>query len=217
MAKNEKTRNIRVGESLAAKAEANAKKLHWSFNQFGQEAIRVICEMVDDPKARVVPEVVLMIDNAELIRSVQQAPLPTSIKSRISAILEAAAESAEKITASHVQPVKKYLLAFLAILLIPTALAEPAEKFFRMNCTADDGLLVNETIKMAAGLSEAKRNAGLKPSTYWMDLEPPCLLIGYSKLPVTSEIFSCKVIEAGTRSLGPKFGNKVAQVYQVTP
>ena len=106
MNKNEKTRNIRVPESLAAEAEANGKKIGWSFNRFGAEAIRVLCEMVADPSKRVVPECVQLIDRADENRR-NPAPLPTSIKSRISDLLEAAAQSAQKIADSASEKLKK--------------------------------------------------------------------------------------------------------------
>jgi hypothetical protein len=62
MARKETTRNVRVAETTATRAEAHADLLGWSFNRFGEKAIEILCDMIEHPEKRVLPDCVRMLD-----------------------------------------------------------------------------------------------------------------------------------------------------------
>jgi len=50
--------NARVGDRIAP----HAKALYWSSNQFAEKAIEAVCDMIDEPGSRSLPDFVTMLD-----------------------------------------------------------------------------------------------------------------------------------------------------------
>ena len=61
--------NARVGERIAA----HAKALHWSSNQFAEKAIEAVCDLVEKPDSRNLPDLVAMLD---ALRTTKKTPTP---------------------------------------------------------------------------------------------------------------------------------------------
>ncbi|XHR27848.1 MAG: toxin-antitoxin system HicB family antitoxin [Chthoniobacteraceae bacterium] len=61
--------NAKVGERIAA----HAKELQWSSNQFAEKAIEAVCDIIEKPESRNLPDFITMID---ALHAHQKAPVP---------------------------------------------------------------------------------------------------------------------------------------------
>ncbi|MDD5350289.1 MAG: hypothetical protein PHQ12_08780 [Chthoniobacteraceae bacterium] len=51
----------------------HAKALHWSSNQFAEKAIEAVCDLIEKPDSRNLPDFVAMLD---ALRANKKAPTP---------------------------------------------------------------------------------------------------------------------------------------------
>ncbi len=54
--------NLRIAAELGERLKPHAKALEWTPNHFAEHCVELICAMIESPEARVVPEIVAMID-----------------------------------------------------------------------------------------------------------------------------------------------------------
>jgi len=72
MPRKEKSISVRVEETLAKRAEGHAKLIGWSTTRWCEQAIECLCDMVEDPSKRVVPDIVRQTD---ILRAPAKRPL----------------------------------------------------------------------------------------------------------------------------------------------
>ena len=65
--------NLRIASDLGNRFRPYAEKLKWSDAKFTEEALRTICEMIEQPLKRVVPDIVIQIDALKLAGSPLQS------------------------------------------------------------------------------------------------------------------------------------------------
>jgi hypothetical protein len=61
--------NAKVGDRIAP----HAKALHWSSNQFAEKSIEAVCNLIENPDSRDLPDFITMLD---ALRIEKKSPSP---------------------------------------------------------------------------------------------------------------------------------------------
>jgi hypothetical protein len=95
VARNSDFKTVRIEKILADRATKHADLIGWSFNQFCENAVKVFCDMAEDPAKRVVPDVIRQIESLrplspalniysipqpELLRAAEEPTIPKTNK-----------------------------------------------------------------------------------------------------------------------------------------
>jgi len=67
--------NAKVGERIAA----HAKALHWSSNQFAEKAIEAVCDLIEKPNSRDLPDFIVILDALQAHKK-EPTPLKSKMK-----------------------------------------------------------------------------------------------------------------------------------------
>lgn len=54
--------NVRINAKVGDRIAAHANELQWSLNQFAEKSIEAICDIIEKPEARNLPDFVTMLD-----------------------------------------------------------------------------------------------------------------------------------------------------------
>ncbi len=65
--------SLRINAKVGERMTAHAKELQWSSNQFAQKAIETVCDMIEKPESRNLPDFIAMLDT---LHAQQQSPVP---------------------------------------------------------------------------------------------------------------------------------------------
>lgn len=54
--------NLRIAKAVGDRMKPHAEAMEWTPNKFAEKCVQIVCDMIEDPARRTIPELVAMLD-----------------------------------------------------------------------------------------------------------------------------------------------------------